>query len=133
MKNSTLAKQPFIEELHPIMLRAISRFLISCLFPVASVSFAEPVIPPVDGCVLYGHTGFTGGSFQMAPGDEFFQFSSDIDNKISSVRVGKYCTLFAYNEWLFEGQSGVYATGEYPTILPNDAMTSAKCICDFVN
>lgn len=107
-------------------------FFVSLAFVSQSI-FAQSDAPPVDGCVLYGDAGFTGGSFQLAPNDEFVQFSSDIDNKISSVMVGKYCTLHAYSDWLFTGLSGVYRTGQYSAITPNDSMTSAQCICDFVN
>ncbi|HYX32839.1 MAG TPA: hypothetical protein VE954_06975 [Oligoflexus sp.] len=113
------------------MLRKICSFLVPCLLTTASASFAQQVDPPVDGCVLYGDAGFTGGSFQLAPNDEFVQFSSDIDNKISSVMVGKFCTLYAYSDWLFRGLSGVYATGQYSAITPNDSMTSAQCICEY--
>ncbi len=106
------------------MLKKICTVLITCLLPASAFA--------VDGCVLYGHAGFTGGSFQMAPNDEFVQFSSDIDNKISSVIVGPHCKLEAHSEWLFEGEPQHYPTGSYPAITPNDAMTSARCICEFV-
>ncbi len=125
----------FIWERRTVMLRKICSFIVPCLLTFASSNLLAKSYginpPPVDGCVLYGHENYTGGSFQLAPNDEFVQFSSDIDNKISSVMVGKYCTLYAYSDWLFRGLSGVYETGWYPNIEPNDAMTSAKCTCEF--
>jgi hypothetical protein len=113
------------------MRKSNSMLLLFALAMAGSNASADET-PSVDGCVLYGHAGFTGGSFQMAPNDEFVQFSSDIDNKISSVIVGPHCKLEAYSEWLFEGEPQQYPTGSYPAITPNDAMTSARCSCEFV-
>lgn len=114
-------------------MRKLAGKLLLFAMAISGPNASADVPPSVDGCVLYGHAGFTGGSFQMAPNDEFVQFSSDIDDKISSLKVGKFCTLYAYSDWLFSGLTGVYKTGEYSAIAPNDSMTSAQCICDFVN
>jgi hypothetical protein len=110
--------------------------LIAILTALSASASAKTVImapPPVNGCLLFGHIDYKGGSFLLSPNDEFVQFSKDIDNKISSVQVGKYCVLDAYSEWLFSGHHQRYMEGWYPAIQPNDAMTSARCICEYVD
>lgn len=86
----------------------------------------------IEGCVLYKNKNFGGGDFLLVPDSQYGAFYPGLDNEVSSVRVGKLCTLYAYRDWLFQGLIGVYKEGDYPQLEENDAMTSAECFCEYL-
>jgi hypothetical protein len=86
-----------------------------------------------DACLMFEHAGFGGEVLPMGPDDQVsFQAGQFWNDRVSSVRVARGCSLVVYEHTRMEGDSA-----ELPRRIPNlgkdwnDRISSAECFCDY--
>jgi hypothetical protein len=84
-------------------------------------------------CAMYEHVGFGGDILPMRPDQAVsFRAGQFWNDRVSSARVARGCSLVVYEHTRMQGQSV-----EIPRSAPdlgrrwNDRISSAECFCDY--
>ena len=82
------------------------------------------------GCVMYEHNGFGGRSISIRPGGAVsFRGGEFWNDRVSSTRAARGCTLVAYEHSGMRGRS-IEMRGRTPQLGRwNDRISSAECSC----
>ncbi len=86
-----------------------------------------------DACLMFEHAGFNGEVLPMAPDEQVsFRAGQFWNDRVSSVRVARGCTLVIYEHTRMDGDSA-----EVRRRIPNlgkgwnDRVSSAACFCGY--
>jgi len=104
-----------------------SRYLIVTLLATAPAHAGQD-------CALFEHPNFDGASVSVAPNQSIAALASNLDNKVSSVRVARGCILVGYPDPSFKGASETWGSGAYAQLPSawNDVISSVECNCSSI-
>lgn len=108
-------------------LAAIAAFASALMIGSASAQYYDDDV----ACEMYEHDSYGGRVFPMRPDQAVsFRGGQFWNDRVSSVRVARGCTLTVYEHTRMQGDSqefhrNVRALGDW-----NDQISSAECYCD---